>query len=758
MRNPFTEVQKYNHRQLVRDLRGDDADIRIFALRTIIKLERKNLNLQKDTTAIADMTRVIQELMPSWPEELRFYGTRAVERLAELDAQARQAAEPLADEEGFDPAQLDSPDARVVVAALKKVEASGEKAALPKITEMLGRADDPQILGALLGTLAVLGEADALMAVKRLCNHANGRVRAQCVDAIEKLSKEPAITEQMVEPFLADRDGLVRARAIRCLGPTGFARVAKAVEASVSSPQVPDRAALAEALATIKADDATVFLKKLSDDPDETVRLKLLESLARSDHPQKLLIAQKLKKDASAQVRKVAKEAVGQYETKRLLSMGGFDMQPPPGVKNMQSLEEIAAQEELDPINPEHLKHRDPAVKLQCLHKIRARAYAEAHANVLALLGTSENDEILATVLSCLTVIGSNKDVESVMHFLVHQAPAVRAAAAEAVEQLGGKTQVIFLLLPMLHDKDITVRGVAARAMLEHPFEDLLAHIKAMAAQKAVGIRVRLMQLLAHYSGPVSQEILSRAALDPAPQVRGALVQQDLPFEPWGDALLQTLANDPVEAIKNAARSALAGREKRRQTGREGVAPPPLEKLLEVARTTLDEATQHGKAQEEARLAAAAAAEAAAGSALPGALGKLSQDMEAAHQLDMLKGNRDMLLEAMGKKLYAMIKRKLASHRAYEKTFYVIEKYQHLSKSGKLKEEAAGGFWGKLKDMAGVNREEEDAAKLQDTLRKHYIELGRIAMELSYKENLIYPELNMEYIEIENVEKRIGGR
>ena len=65
---------KYNYKKLTNDLRGGDHDIVIFGLRTIIKVERGQLECEN--VAVDALIGVISELLPTWPEEVIFYGKR----------------------------------------------------------------------------------------------------------------------------------------------------------------------------------------------------------------------------------------------------------------------------------------------------------------------------------------------------------------------------------------------------------------------------------------------------------------------------------------------------------------------------------------------------------------------------------------------------------------------------------------------------------------------------------------------------------
>lgn len=754
-------ADKINYRRLLRDFRSGDDDICIFALRNAMQLSRGGL--RDEAAALTELIACVEELQPSWPTEVRFYAQRALEHLHALAA----PVEDLADAEDpetaeVDDAELDDADLRVAIRCCKRIETQVARDSRAAVVSRLGTASDPLLVGALLSALGVVGTSSDLFLVKKFVSHANARVRAIVVDVIERLAGDPAVAEGMIAPFLEDRSGTVRARAILFVGTRDVTKVTAAVDKTLESPDAVERAALAEALCAIPSDHVVPALKRLSEDPEESVRVKLLESMERTDHPQKAFLLKKMVKDESAAVKRVAREALRRYETKRMLAIGGFQSQLPeglPAAKRIQALEDIQDQQELDPIDLDDLKDPDPAVKLGCLRKIRQRHHEPAHRVVVGLLGTAENVETLAATLDCLTGIGTARDVETIMHFLNHNAGDVRRAAARAVEQLASPKQAVYLLLPMLHDTEVLVRGVVGRVLLRQPLDELLAHVAGMAGHGAQIVRFRLVRFLGNYAGPQVLTYLARAVGDESAAVRGAAVASLYPQEdPRADELLKRLEADPDERVRAEAGRALAARGRHAGTGRPRREAPSLDALLDVAANMADEAAD---AEEAARVAAeaAGAVTASAGDMAAGSVRSLvdrvSHDLTRAKELENLKLNRDIILEDMGRKLYTMIKRRDVVNPAFDRSSFLIDKYLHLQKQGAPADEKGSGLWAKIQKAAGVERESEHVVKLRESLRRSYVDLGRVAMDLSYRENVIYPELHMEYLELEAVEKRL---
>ena len=756
-------ADKYNYKKLVRDLNGGDDDIAIFALRTIIKVERGKLGREEE--AIEILIETINSLMSSWPSEIKFYGQRAIEHLNTLKAPDEPELDENIEEAPIDLDDLDDEDIRKVIHCLKKIEAQKYDDADKKVRSMLEGARDPLLIAALLAALGAVGSSSDLFLVKQFTTHTNGRVRATCVDTIKCLAEAPEVAIGMIESFLKDRDGSAKARAIKFIGSHQIEKVEAAIDEMLQSDSVSDRTNLAEAICTITNDKVVPFLKRISEDPDETVRLKVLETIEREEHPQKAFILKKMVKDSSPTVLKVAKEALRRYETKRMLSIGGFQSMIPddaPAHRKMKNLEEIQNEEELDPINLDDLRDPNPDVKLQCLQKIRQRTFERGYKQVVEVLGVAENVEILTEALRCLTVIGTSKDVEAIMHFVNHVEAPVRAAAAEAIEQLANKTQIIFLLLPMVHDEAPEVRHVAARAITRFDRESILGAVAKMSAHPAKAIRYRLFQYLSNYTGHAVMGYFSRGYSDKAAAIRRVTAQaMYLQEDERAKKILEALSKDPDERVKTEASRVLLALGRKRE-GTEATKLPDLNKAYEVAKQIMGQALieieEQTKEAERAQFAAASKRGELERSSVKAFVGKVSSDLNSKKELEMLELNKNVIMGDMGRKIYKMILRKQVNHKKYDRVVFLIKKFKHLEQQGPGKQDEEKGFWAKIQDMAGVEKEDEHLKKIKEKLNQQYIELGRVAFQLSYTENVLYQDLHMEYIELEAVVKRIAEK
>lgn len=744
---------KYNYKKLINDLRGEDLDIVIFGLRTIIKINRGQLG--SEDIAVPSLIKVVVELLPSWPEEVSFYGKRALEHLKTLEREEVPDDHESLEDAPIDLDSLSSDNKRIVLDTLKKIEVQKYSDARELILGMLRSANDSLLISALLSALGQTGNSSDLFVVKNFTGHTNDRVRATCVAAIGGLSEDPHVVKAMVEPFLKDRGGLPRAAAVRIVAPIDFSLVEEAVNISIGSENVSDRAAMAESICSLECDEAVPFIKKMAEDSDETVRMKVLESLERGDHGQKAFILKRMVKDSSPLVGKVAREALRRYETQRMLSIGGFKSMLPtdlPASKKMKEIEEMQGAEELDPIDLGDLQDPDPTLKLICLRKIRQRSYEKAYEAVVDLLGVAENVDILAATINSLTVIGSRDDVSALSHFVAHGASSVRAATAGAIDQLATKEQAMYLLLPMIFDESPSVCLVAGRAMKRIPEEEILMALNRMAGHPSKAVKITVVKFLSHFSGSGVIKTFYSYLKTQEPLIRmlvlNALFEQK---DPRAAELLQALVNDPVKKISSEAKKFMTIKAR---PGFEDSQPelPPLSSFSRV----LEQIILRSEKEVGAQLAADASVKAEAEEVTEGGLvGRIAVDLTSRKELSMLELNRKVIHTDMGKKVYRLIQKKQVNHKAYEKTVFLIKKFKHQETSVPQKAAENKGFWDRIQEAAGIDKEDPELKKLTQKIEDQYAELGRIAFHLSYTENEIYQDLHMEYIELESVENKI---
>ena len=666
------------------------------------------------------------------------------------------------DEAVIDLDELFSDNRRIVLSTLKKIEAQAYELAREPVLELLEKEQDTRMIIAFLDVLSVIGNSSDLFLVRKYVKHTNDMVRAACIRVVCGISSDVQVVEGMVEPFLKDPGGIPRAQAVKAIGNSSFKKVEPVILESLSSSVVSDRAAMAEAVCSLEVDETIPFIRKFAEDSEQTVRMKVLEVLEKGEHSHKPFILKMMVKDSSPVVAKVAKEALRRYETQRMLSIGGFKSMLPedlPAARKMKDIEELQAKEELDPIDLSHLKDPDPQLKLLCLRKISQRSYDKGYDGVIDLLGVAENPVILAAVIDCITVIGSHDDLASVQHFISHGSSQVRAAAAATINQLARTDEAAFLLLPSVFDSSPLVRVLSGKALLRLKPEEIVSLIGKMATYRSLPVRMRLVQFIRHFSGDVVLKVLSTFIKAPEPKLRmevlRSLFEQK---DPKAIHLMTFFVKDEVKDISTKARQFLAV--KSRDGFVEGQRDlPALSFVIQVVEGIIEQSEKETAAQERAEISSSQKEKDSLEKEQSiGLVQKFSEDITGRKELDMLKLNRTVILRDMGRKVYRLLVKKEISHRAYDKTVFLIKKFKHLEENAPAKSQSQKGFWERIQEAAGIEHESGEAKKLKARLEEQYTELGRIAFRLSYTENEIYQDLHMEYIELEAVENRIAEK
>jgi hypothetical protein len=218
--------------------------------------------------------------------------------------------------------------------------------------------------------------------------------------------------------------------------------------------------------------------------------------------------------------------------------------------------------------------------------------------------------------------------------------------------------------------------------------------------------------------------------------------------------MLSALANDSNRKISSEAKRFITIKAR---PGFEDTQPdlPPLSSFAEV----LDDIVLRSEKEVEAQLAEEASSRVEAGNVNEaGLVERISVDLTSRKELSMLELNRKVIHMDMGKKVYRLILKKEVNHKAYEKAVFLIKKFKHQETSVPHKAAENKGFWGQIKEAAGMEKDDGELKKLNLKIDDQYAELGRIAFLLSYTENEIYPDLHMEYIELESVENKIARK
>ncbi|MBI3890849.1 MAG: HEAT repeat domain-containing protein [Candidatus Wallbacteria bacterium] len=201
------------------------------------------------------------------------------------------------------------------VLRLRDIESGQLATAKPEVLDALESAQEPIVVSAALSTLSVIGSTDDVAMVRRFLGHKNDRVRANAVEAIERLgTAEQVLT--LVSPLANDRDNRVRGNALKALGKHEPASVLPHVEYMLSSADVDTRATALFVLGTLDSVDTLDLLSRVSEDESADLRRKAAPLLGKCPAAGAEPLLQKLAADSDPAVATAAKSALAARKPK----------------------------------------------------------------------------------------------------------------------------------------------------------------------------------------------------------------------------------------------------------------------------------------------------------------------------------------------------------------------------------------------------------------------------------------------------------
>ncbi|MBI2943088.1 MAG: HEAT repeat domain-containing protein [Candidatus Wallbacteria bacterium] len=194
-----------------------------------------------------------------------------------------------------------------LVLRLQQIETERLTAARPEVLEALEGEKEPIVVSAALSALSVIGTSEELGLVRRFLGHKNDRVRANAVEAVERLgSSEQVLT--LLAPLANDRDNRVRGNTLKALGRYDPQSVLPHVEYLLSSADVETRTTGLFVLATLDSVDTTEFFTRIVVDDDAGLRKRAVAALAGRPGTESLL--ERLAGDSDRGVVAAAKAAL----------------------------------------------------------------------------------------------------------------------------------------------------------------------------------------------------------------------------------------------------------------------------------------------------------------------------------------------------------------------------------------------------------------------------------------------------------------
>lgn len=750
------EPPKINIKRVMLDLAQSDDDIRIFALRTVIRIE------SEDVAQLTDEIRTLRERIESslgdWVEEVQFYGRQALDHLKReldhIDDRERERSAP-AESDEIDLSELESDDESRVMACLQRLAKEGDDYARPAVERLLKDTTDANVIALCLDALKEFGGRIDLFAFRDYLRHTNDRVRSSTVALIAALC-ETEVMLSLVRPLLEDPNRRVVCEAIVAVGLHEPATIAPLLEGMGRSQSEEDRVNLPAVLVRLNNEKYMAMIKDLAQDSSPAVRLKVVEALASSELEQKTFLLKILIRDGDKQIASRARMALQRDQTAKLLQDGSIET-------SQVDMDIVDFSPKLD---LEELKAEEPERQLACLREIEASDHAQAHDALVEFLGLTENRALLAEAIRVLAHVGSSGDLNVLLHFTNHDAVAVRIAAARAVAQLADPARVVYFLVPLLLDADHRGRGAVGRLLGRFGLNNVLSCLQAMVCSPRERDRQSGIAVLLAHGGPKVVQALGQVIRDPSPAIR-RFIATELIRRPVDEAqqLLSPMTTDADPTVKAEAIKSLQILKRRQSSSAAPLPPlPPLEQLLNSAvassddlsiddllgggRRKLSSSGIHRRPRKDQSIR------------VRDWLGRNRLNLESSRELRELVRGRDEMLHSVGDKLWKFVKAGKIKNEAFDRPIFKIKKFLHLLEGQKASDAETGptGFLAKIQNAAGLETRSQRAAQLEGELDGAFRELGRVLLRLHEEEGLVVEDFHDEYYNLDKMERAIEDR
>jgi HEAT repeat protein len=203
------------------------------------------------------------------------------------------------------PAALESGDYPRKVFRLQEIEQKVLREARGEVLEAFTGAPDSLTIASALSALKVVGTPEDLEEARRFLVHRNDRVRANAVEAVERLGTHDDILGQLA-PMANDRDNRVRGNVLKALAPIEPESVLPHVEYLLSSPDDETRATALYVISALEGSAAEPLLTRAIEDPAVSIRRKAVPLLAKFRQPWCREALKRLAEDNDAALRNLA--------------------------------------------------------------------------------------------------------------------------------------------------------------------------------------------------------------------------------------------------------------------------------------------------------------------------------------------------------------------------------------------------------------------------------------------------------------------
>lgn len=528
-----------NLQKVVQDLHGASEQTKVVALTPLLKLP--DTQLLADQEIFRQLHRLSQEGAQRAQGDLGTLFVQLWERLERIRA-SHQAALTGASA-GIDLAALGRGTPRVQVETLRKIREARYEAALGEVRALLEVGAVDRVLVEILKTLGDLGSRDQdLVRFRRFLGHPAGAVRAAAVRSFSRFA-EPKEAIHILGPALGDRHPLARMCAIRGLAGAGKDGILGELERLIGSESAEERARSLSLLRYLRGDEVLELVRRLAADPSDSIRLDVVHILRSHGGTHVYNTLEWLAQDQNPRVRTFAARSL-------MLLKRGRGICPGLDISQLATVPG-----ELDAPPMPELTGLEPRELVQALMRIKRHGTPEAYDALATLLeDEDQKPEVLASLLSALSVIGGREDIPRVRPYLAHMDGRVRANAVEAVDVMGGRKEILTWLTPLLADSVPRVRRNVLVALGRFGEGVFLNHLQRMIHSSHVPVRISGAYALAHYPGAAAFELGKQVLQDKEAEVRlnfaEALAGKS---EPWTKQILETILKSDLDHRVRAA-------------------------------------------------------------------------------------------------------------------------------------------------------------------------------------------------------------
>ncbi|MFZ2955633.1 MAG: HEAT repeat domain-containing protein [Candidatus Ozemobacteraceae bacterium] len=322
---------------------------------------------------------------------------------------------------------------------------------VPLIYHSLKRETNVTVISAMLKAIGVLGGPEAIRLLLPFLEHANPRIRANAVEALDLTGSSrgyPFIIQR-----LTDSDNRVRANASAVVRKIPRVNTVTVLRNMLKSTQTSMQASAAFAIQWFAEEENAQLLSQLMSSPDATVRRNVMASLrifADKGIPKAIALLENIQ---------IGKDAL--VETSHTL--------------DEQMREVTSACEKLrSGLASTHSEERIKAIR----DAIELSGLGIAPL-LIEQLKKEKHSKVLATIITAMGRVGAPEAVPYLVQCLRHLNDRCRANAVEAL-RLIGNTKSFKEIIPLLSDPNNRTRANAILALKDESGVDLLPTLKEM--------------------------------------------------------------------------------------------------------------------------------------------------------------------------------------------------------------------------------------------------------------------------------------